>query len=69
LNLKGSSERVKRNVGSRKGLFGNYVPVVNGEVVGCRHFHRTPQGAERCAAETHRFLERVEKLKREREEC
>lgn len=52
--------------GSQRGFISPYVPTIDGKVVACSHWHRTASGAEKCAKETVRFLEKVERLKNAR---
>ncbi len=59
-----------KEVTSIPGFFGNYLPIVNGKRIVCRHFHRTANGAMKCGKEIARFLKKVELLKKERiESC
>lgn len=50
-------------LGSKKGVFGTWYPIINDKIHICSHIHRTYGGAERCGISHVRFLKKVEAFK------
>jgi hypothetical protein len=57
----------KEKIAAAKGFFGSWYATFDGKLQVCSHYHRTRNGAIKCGKELARFLQKVEKIKKERE--